>query len=389
MKQNQHASSSRVELLVVAVQTVDIALRLGASTAHFKADSTLVDTLVESIEALHTDVLQRVLDTGDEVGNELVDRATVQNGARNTLSDQDAIFLGEVPRGASVAGLAAGAGLLVFHRCNAAHSSVRLDELALVADKVFTRRLGGAGEKTAHHNGGGAHCETLDDMSDVLDTAISDAGHAEASRECGDAPHRGRLGSADGHDFLRDTGAAAAHANSQAIGTGSDEGRRLLSRNDVTADDIDLGNRLLDVLDHLSLEDAVALAAVQDDDVKTSFHEQLQSGLVLFASANRGGADQLLGLGKLGCQRVVEVLHQIASRQQGHQVAVSIDNRKLALLRATENFIGFRQGGARGSGHQVSRHDGADRIIELVVELDVSRRDHSNELGTEVSIFCR
>lgn len=47
----------RVKLLVVTVQTVDVALGLGAAASHLKAHSALVDPVVHGLEALDTNVL--------------------------------------------------------------------------------------------------------------------------------------------------------------------------------------------------------------------------------------------------------------------------------------------------------------------------------------------
>lgn len=47
----------RVKLLVVAVQTVDVSLGLGAAASHLKAHSALVNPVVQGLEALDTNVL--------------------------------------------------------------------------------------------------------------------------------------------------------------------------------------------------------------------------------------------------------------------------------------------------------------------------------------------
>lgn len=373
----------RVELLVVAVQAMDVTLSHGARTAHLKADSAVVNAFVKLLKTGDTNILQRVLDTGDKVRDELGDRATVEDGTGDALSNEDAVLLGEVAGGSSVARLAVlavAASLLILHGGNTAHTTVGFDELAFVADKVLTGRLGGTGEETAHHDGSGAHSETLDNVTNILDTPVSDTWDAKASRKLGDAANGESLGTADSHDLLCNTSTAAAHTNSQAINTSSDQSRGLVPSHDISANDINFRVRLLNVFDHLDLIHTVALTAVEDDNIKTSFDEELQSVLVLLAGANSSSTDQLLRGGQLRSKRVVKVLHQITAREKRDKVAVLIDDGQLSFLGATKDLVSLGQGGASRCGDEVGGHDGSDRVVEVVVELDVSSADNTNKL---------
>ena len=374
------------------METVDITLGHSAGAAHFKADLTSVDTIVQSLEALDTNVLQRVLDTGDKVGDELGDGATVQDGTSDTLGDQDAVLLGEVASGTGVGGAAVLVGtssLLVLHGGDTAHSTVGLNELTLVANEVLARRLGGTGKETTHHNGAGTHGQTLNNVTNVLDTTVGDTGNTEASGEVGDAADSGGLGTTDSHNLLGDTGATGAHANSQAIGTSSDQGSGLLAGNNVTGNNIDLGESLLNPLDHVDHEHGVTLGAVQDDNVQTSLNKALETGLVLLTSSDSGSTDQLLGVGELGSKGVVEVLHQVGAGQQRDEVTLAINDGQLALLGLTENIVGLGQGGTGRGGDQVSGHDGSDGVVQVTVELNVTGSNHTNQLGAEGTILCQ
>ena len=373
------------------METVDVTLGHGAGTSHLEADSAVVHTVVQGLKAGDTNVLQRVLDTRNQVGDELGDGATVKNGTSNTLSNQDAVLLGEVTSSTSVAGLAVlatGASLAVLHGSDTAHTTVGLDKLTLFADEVLTGRLGGTGKETSHHDSGGTCSQTLDDVANVLDTTISNARNAEAGSERSHAADGGGLGTTDSHDLLGDAGTAAAHANSQAIDTSSNQSCGLLTSDNVTTDNVDLGEVLLDPLDHLNLVHAVTLAAVQDNNVETSINKELESGLVLLTGTNGSSGDELLRLGELGGEGVVEVLHQIAAGQQGDEVAVLIDNGELALLGGTEDLVSLGQGGASGGSDEVSGHDGGDGVIKVAVELDVTGSDNTNKLGAEGSVLC-
>lgn len=331
-----------------------------------------------------------MLDTGHEVRDELRDGTPVEDGTGNTLSDQDAVLLGKVASSARVASLAVltATGLLVLHCGNGTHATVGLDKLALVADEVLTRRLGCTGQKTTHHDSAGTHGQTLDDVTNILDTTVSDTRNAEASGKGGDAANSGGLWTTDSHNLLGDASAAAAHANSQAIGTGGNQRSSLLPGNNVTGDHIDLGEGLLDELDHLNLVRRVALAAVENDNIQASLDEQLEAGLVLLTSTDRSSTNQLLGVGELRSQRVVQVLHQIRARQERNEVSGGINDGQLALLRLAEDLVGLGQSSTSRGSDQVSGHYGSDGVAELVVELNVTGSNHANELGAEGPVLC-
>ncbi len=373
------------------MQTVDVTLGHGTSAADLKPDGTVVHSLVKLVDALDTNLLQGVLDTSNEVGDELGDGATVENRTSDALRDEDTGLLGEVPSSSSVAGFGVRlgtSGLLVLHGGNTAHATVSLDKLTLVADEIFTGRLGGTSEETTHHDGRGAHGETLDDVADVLDTTVGDTGNTEAGGKVGDAADSEGLGTTDGHNLLCDTSTAAAHANSQAIDTSSDQSGGLVPSHDVSADDIDFRVGLLDELDHLNLELAVTLTAVKDNNVKASFDKELQSVLILLACSDRGGADQLLGGRQLRSIGVVKVLHQIAAGEERDEVAIVINNWQLSLLRATEDIVGLSQGSTSRGCDKIGGHDGSDGVIEVGVELNVASSDDAHELRAESPVFC-
>ena len=85
----------------------------------------------------------------------------------------------------------------------------------------------------------------------------------------------------------------------------------MVSRDDVAGNDFDGWEGRLDILDHLNLKLAIALTAVQDDNIKTSVHQLLQTDLVIGPGADCSGANELLGMWEFGGQRVVQVLEQV------------------------------------------------------------------------------
>jgi hypothetical protein len=171
------------------VETVNVTLSLSGNGAEFESDLAINDSLAESDQAGDTDILERVLNTRDEVGNELGDRSTIEDGTRDTLGNEKAVALREIAGGTSVGSLGvvgvgrANTSLLVGHSINGTHTSVGLDKLTLTRDVRLTGRLGATGEDTSHHDGAGTESETLDDVANILDTTISDAGNTEAGSE--------------------------------------------------------------------------------------------------------------------------------------------------------------------------------------------------------------
>jgi hypothetical protein len=316
---------------------------------------------------------------------------SVLHGARDTLGDENAVTLREVARGASVAllaVLAAGASLSVLHSVDAAHATVRLDELALSGNEGGTGRFGCAGQQTSHHDSAGTEGQTLDDVSNILDTTIGNAGHAEASSKGTHAVDTSSLGSANGHDFLRDTGASTAHTNTKTINTSGNEGGGLFPRDNVSADHVELRELLLDPLEHLNLVHAVTLAAVQDDNVEAGIYELSQANLILRPGSDSSSTDKLLGIREFRSQGVVHVLGQIGARDHGDQVAVLVDDRQLALLRLGEDLVCLLQRYASLGGDEVLVHDIGHGLLVVVLELDVTVRDDTEQLGSELPRFC-
>jgi hypothetical protein len=225
-------------------------------------------------------------------------------------------------------------------------------------------------------------------VANILDTTVGNAGDTEASSEGADGVNTGSLGSADGHDLLGDASTATAHTDTQTIDTSGDERSSLLPSDHVSADHIKIRELLLDPLDHLNLVHAVTLAAVQDNDVEAGVYKLLQPDLVLGPSANGSSAKELLGVRKLGGEREVEVLGQIRARDHRDEVSLLVDDRKLALLRLGEDLVGLLKGDTSRSSDKIFVHDIGNRLLEVVLELDVAVGDNANELGTELAVFC-
>lgn len=319
------------------------------------------------------------------------DIPSVSDSTRDTLGNENAVTLGEVTSGTGVAllaVLATVASLLVLHGVDAAHATVCLDQLALSGNEGGTRRLGGTGEETTHHDSGGTKGKTLDNVANILNTTVGDAGNAEAGSESADGVDGGGLGAADSHDLLGDTGRTTAHTDAETVDTSRDESSRLLTGDNVAANDINLGELALDPLDHLNLVHGVTLRAVQDDNVETSVDELLEAELVLGTSANGSSAEELLAVGQLGSEGEVLVLGQVGTRDHRDQVVGLVNNRELALLGLGENLVGLDEGDAVGGGDKVGDHDVLNGGAVVVLELEVTVGDDTEKLGAELSVLC-
>jgi hypothetical protein len=407
---------SSKQLLLIRLH-VHVALNLGARSPQLEADSAVLHALVELREAADAGILHRVLKPRGEVGDEpadgsgvvrqspvtriadgikkdeenVVDLPPVSDGTGHTLRNEDAVALGEVPRRSSVLTLAVvgpGAGLLVLHGVDAAHAPVRLDQLTLPRHKGSAGRLGRAGQQTAHHDGAGAKGDALDNVSDVLDATVGDARDAVLGGEGADGMDGGRLRTADGHDLLGNAGRAATHADPEAVNTSLDQAGGLLARHDVSADNVELGVRLLDPADHLDLVHAVALGAVEDDNVEAGIDKLGQPGLVLGTGTDGSGADELLAVGGLGREREVLVLAQVGARHNGNKVEVLVDDRKLALLGALQDLVSLGEGDASLGGDEVGDHDVLDGLVEVILKLHVTVGDDTKELGADGTSLC-
>mmetsp|Transcript_4484 Transcript_4484/g.9725 ORF Transcript_4484/g.9725 Transcript_4484/m.9725 type:complete len:316 (+) Transcript_4484:285-1232(+) len=141
---------------------------------------------------------------------------------------------------------------------------------------------------------------------------------------------RGLSSPASTHLLCRADG-ANAHADSQTICSTVDQVLCLALGDNISSDDLQLWELLLDPLDHVMLEGAVSLAAVNDNGIDTCSMKQLHAVFVLWARANGGGHTQPLLL-ILGCQRELGVLCQVLSRNDGCDLTILGHDWQLSLF---------------------------------------------------------
>lgn len=254
--------------------------------------------------------------------------------------------------------------------------------------KVFTGGFSGTSQKTAHHDCRGTESQCLDNVTDVTDTAIGNGRNAKLARKFGNLVDSSSLTATTGHDFLSDTDGAGAHTDTETVSASSDQVGSLLAGNDVSGNDIKLGEILLDPADHLQLIDGVALRRVQDNNVEASLNEQSQTILVIGAGANGSADQELLAVSRLGSQGVILVLEQVRAGQKRDEAAFLIDDGKLALLGGLEDFVGFSESDTLLGNDQIGGHDVLQLGGRVIVELNVTGSNNANKLAMQLAGIC-
>jgi hypothetical protein len=373
-----------VELLVELVQSMHITLRLCADSTDLESNRSLLNTLLKLLNALDSDILERVLKTSLQVGNKLGNRTTVQDRSGDTLCNTDLVTLREVTTSSGVVGR-----LLALHSINGSHTTVSLDKLSVRRQEVLSGGLGSSGKKSSHHNSAGSKSNSLNDVTNVLDSSVGDTRNTEATGKLANGVNSGSLGTSNSHNLLGDTSRSRSHSDTETVGTGGDEVGGLLAGNDVSGDDLEVGEGGLDPLQHADLVEGVTLGRVHDDNVESGLDELVQTGLVVLAGSDGGSAKKLLGVGELRGEREVEVLHEVGAGEESGKVAGGVDDGELALLGGTKEVVGRGEGDSLGGGDKVGGHDFGEGSAVVVVELDIAHGDDSDKLGVELSILWK
>lgn len=364
------------------MQRVDTTLGLGSGSAALEADGTDTHAALHSLNRVNTNILERVLETSVEVGDKLLDRALVNNRSRDSLGDLDRVRLGVVTLGRAVSAIA---GLL--HGIQGSHTAVLLQALAIEVE-VLAGGLGGSRKETTHHDGRSTKGQGLGDVANVADTAISNDGDTVLGGELGNLVDGSTLGTAAGHDLLGDADRARAHTNTETVGTSSDQASSLLPDNNVSGNDLEIGEGGLDPLDHVDLEGGVTLGRVQDNNIQTSSDQESETIAVIGAGSDGGTAEKLLGLGGLGGQGVVLVLEQVGAGQEGAELAVGVDDGQLALLGLAQDLVSLLESDTLLGNDEIGGHAGLEGEGVVVDELDVAGSDNADELGAELAVLC-
>lgn len=277
---------------------------------------------------------------------------------------------------------------LVLHGVKRAHTAVLLESLALAVEEL-ARSFAGTGKQAAHHNGRGTEGSGLGDVADVGDTTVSPDGNPELVGKLGNGVDGRSLRTTNSSDLLGNADGARAHANTEGVSASSDELSGLLAGDNIACNDLETREVGLDPLDHLNLEAAVALGGVKDNDVETGVDEELQALSVRLAGADGGSNNELLRVGLLASQRVVLVLKQIGSSEQGLEAALVVNDGKLALLGVAKDGVGFFKVDADLANNELGSlgHDALERSGGRA-ELDIAASNNALQLAVELASVC-
>src|SRR6185436_1152472 len=158
------------------------------------------------------------------------------------------------------------------HRANRAHAAIFLEGAALIEDQL-ARALIGTGKQVARHHRARADGQRLDDVARGPDAAVRD--HRDAMlrgrrRALGDRRnHR----YADAGDDARGANRAGADADLHGVDANRDQRLGGVRRGDVAGDQIDLGERLAQLLDDVHHALRVAVRRINDEHVDVRVDE--------------------------------------------------------------------------------------------------------------------
>ncbi|GAA3058116.1 hypothetical protein GCM10020000_46050 [Streptomyces olivoverticillatus] len=162
-----------------------------------------------------------------------------------------------------------------------------------------------------------------------------------------------------------------------------DQGLGAVTGGDVAADhvDVDVG---LDLGDHVEDAAAVAVGAVDDQEVGTGLDERLGPLVGLVAHADRGTDDQP-ALGVLRGVRVLLGLDEVLDRDEALEHTGVVHQRQLLDLVAAEQLDGVLAGDADLARHQRHRrHDLAHLAAAVHLEGHVAVGDDAQQLARGV-----
>mmetsp|Transcript_11460 Transcript_11460/g.28494 ORF Transcript_11460/g.28494 Transcript_11460/m.28494 type:complete len:357 (-) Transcript_11460:845-1915(-) len=333
-------SSVAVGAPLHVLHRVDPPLGLGGGGPLLEAHDAVLVALVQLLQGLHANVLQRLPEAHVEVGEELVQRSLVHNRPRHPLLDTDRLLgIDQVPRAAPL-----------VHRLLAPHPPVLLHPLP-VPVKPLPGRLVAPREHRAHHDAARTEAQSLDDVTRAADPAVGDARDAKLPGEARDLKDGHGLGPAASHHLLRRADASHPHTHAQPVAPGRDEVGGLPRSDHVAPHHLDPREVCLDPPDHVGLERRVPLGAVDDNDVHVLGRQGADARAVRVAGADGGAAEELLGGFVDRGHGVVPVLQEIRAGYEGNELPLTVDDGKLADLGALHKLVGFCQGASLPGNH--------------------------------------
>ena len=267
-----------------------------------------------------------------------------------------------------------------LHRAQRAHAAVALVAAAL-EQLHFARRLFGAGEQAADHDGAGAGHQGLGDVARVADAAVGDQRDAALER-FGHHAHGGDLRHAHARDDAGGADRARAHAHLHRVGAGVEQRQRGVAGDDVAADHLQVGEGALHPGHAVNDALRMAVRGVHHHHVHAGRHQGRDARLGVAAHAHRGANEQLF-VGVLGGEGVVARLLDVLDGDQAAQREAVVHHQHLLDAVLVHQLQDFVVGGAFAHGDELvlAGHDVADRIVELLLEAHVAAGHQAHQLA--------
>ncbi len=121
----------------------------------------------------------------------------------------------------------------------------------------------------------------------------------------------------------------------------------------------------------------MAVRRVDDEDVDPGGHERRRSLAPVWPRAD-GSADAQAPLLVLDGLRVLVGLEDVLDRDEADQTPLGIDDEELLDAVLVEEALGLVDVDARRNGHELLRHQRAHRLVEVLLEADVARRQDAD-----------
>jgi hypothetical protein len=140
--------------------------------------------------------------------------------------------------------------------------------------EVLSRCLCGTRKKPSHYDSARAKGEYLDNVPHVANTTIRDHRNTKLGRKLSNSEHSRGLWPTNSHNFLGDTNGITSYVNAEGICPCGNEVGSLFTGNNVACNNFEIGERLLDPLDHVDLKNGITLRRIKDDNIKASLDKE-------------------------------------------------------------------------------------------------------------------
>jgi hypothetical protein len=184
-----------------------------------------------------------------------------------------------------------------------AHAPISLDADTVVIE-ILSRRFRSTSQKSSHHYGTRTKSQSLNNMTNVADATVSDYGDPKSTGKLGYRVDSSSLGSAHRHDLLGDANRTRSHTNAESVSTCGNEVGSLLAGDYVSGNNLELGEGCFNPMDHLFLEDGIALGRIEDYDIQAGFNQVSKTITVSWTGADGGSGIKLSAVWTFGCERV-------------------------------------------------------------------------------------